>query len=48
MTKGLKILKIKGMSFFLLCLTNIHRHEDPMENEPGLDGIKTISIPLNF
>jgi hypothetical protein len=47
-TKNLKILKIKGMKFFLLCLTNPYRHRDPTESEPGLDGIKTISIPLNF
>jgi hypothetical protein len=45
-TKGLKILKLKGMSFFLSA--NPYRHGDPAENEPGSDSIKTISIPLNF
>ncbi len=48
LTKGLKILKIKRDGFLVLCLTNPYRHRDPVESEPGLDGIKTISIPLNF
>jgi hypothetical protein len=46
--KGLKTLKIKGMSFFLLCLTNIHRHEDPAENEPGPGNIKNHKYPFKF
>jgi hypothetical protein len=47
-TKGLKILKIKRDELLVLCLTNPYRHRDPVESEPGLDSIKTISIPLNF
>ncbi len=47
-TKGLKNLKLKRDGFLLLCLTNPYRHRDPVESGPGLDGIKTISIPLNF
>jgi hypothetical protein len=47
-TKGLKILKIKRDGLLELCLTNPYRHRDPVESEPGLGGIKTISIPLNF
>jgi hypothetical protein len=47
-TKGLMNLKIKRDELLLLCLTNPYRHQDPVESEPGLDGIKTISIPLNF
>jgi hypothetical protein len=46
-TKGLKILKIER-DYCMLCLTNPYRHQDPVESEPGLDSIKTISIPLNF
>jgi hypothetical protein len=47
-TKGLTNLKIKWDGLLVLCLTNPYRHRDPAESEPGLDGIKTISIPLNF
>jgi hypothetical protein len=46
-TKSLKILKIEG-DYCLLCLTNPYRYRDPVESEPGLNSIKTISIPFKF